>query len=300
IKEIQEEGEILGIPDLVDMPTGMIKRTLQDQRSIVSKFIGAQGTASVQNDARLSGVVSTLYRNSIGKLGPKEFKNFSEIADEGLKAEKWFNPDELDSMLLSRGYEKGTKSYDKIVTAYYSARQISDSSYFLSNRDLYTNAARRGLREIELFDNPINEGVSGNSLSSPFNGKEIKDLSRFKGSWERQIIYDLEKREFVKGSKEYIKEALENGKTVISPEDATFTKDIFGSPATLIVGPKKSIQVRNLRYQQLGYVPGGRRIYEDTFFVGQTRKGSWPEELGGGSYALRPKTLFTAQTRLQA
>lgn len=266
-------------------PINLLKRVLQSPRSFVDEVLGRMGTASAYNEARITGVVRDIYNRNIRSLPNAQFKEVTEILNQGLIDETWYDPSTLTAKFRDRF---GKEMTDAQMQAYFSARQIEDFGHFVQNRALYQEKVAKGLQTVDLKFTNVGE-FNGNVLVEPDDWLNVARDAR---------IYDAGTNTHVRGTPDVLERLQQQGYIMIRPEDASWTAEAFGEGASFIATKaNKSVVVRDLDFNQLNYLPGGRRRYTDTFFVGQTRSGVYAD---GTRYQLAPRTFRSSATRLEA
>lgn len=281
-KQVVSESMVdKGFQNLV--PVNTAKRWLQAPKAFVDNYTGRQGTAAGAVEARTAGVIKKMYNDHIRKLPSKDFDKVFQIADQGLEEAKWFSPEELANRYRVAHHEPIS---DAQVKAYMTARQISDFSHFTENHAAYVQANAKGLQTVTL------PGV----IQESFNGRVITEA---KGMTEAlgHRVYDATSNTFYQLDQRAY-EAIQKRKLVmVRPEDASWTVELLGEGASYIVTGARQAKAAPLKYEQVGYVAGGRVSYKDKFFVGQVRSGKFED---GTRYQLRPKTHRSATTQLEA
>lgn len=266
-------------------PINLAQRVLQSPRSFIDEVMGRQGNASAFNEARITGVVKDIYNRNIRKLSSSQFSEMREIWNQGLKDERWYNPTELSAQFRNRF---GKSISDEQVQAYYASRQIEDFSHFIQNRALYQEKNAKGLQTINLRFTNVGD----------FNGNVYTNADDYVNLARNARIYDAGSNTFVRGTPETLDRLQRQGYIMVRPEDASWTVEQFGEGASFIATKaSRQVEVRDLDFNQLNYLPGGRRKYTDNFFVGQTRSGTFSD---GTRYQLAPYTFRSARTRIEA
>lgn len=260
-------------------PTHPVKAFFQGPKAFVDTFIGKSGTSSSFNEGRSVGILKDIYNKNFSKLSYKDKSTLSEIFDEGLVEEKWYTSDELSTM-----YRKNTGKElpAKVEQAYHALVKVSDYTWFVQNRALYQDKVAKGLNSIKL-----------DMLDEPINGKMFSDAADVRRNITNHNIYDPESGSVVKATPDVVDKMIKKGYMIVRPEDATWTQDAFGSPASFIASKRNSVKISQLDLDQLGYIKGGRRAYTSNFFVGQKRHIRGAD---GSMYLGTPKVMRTADT----
>jgi hypothetical protein len=264
-------------------PVNSLQRWVQAPKAFVATVLGKQGTAAGSIDARITGVVKEIYNKNIRKLPSKDFQKVFQVADEGRVSEVWYSANELAAKYLGRHGEQISEAQTK---AYMTARQISDLGYHMENKAAYKQAAGKGLESITL----------PGRIRESFNGRLITDSAAMTEAIGSRV-YNAIDNTFYRLDQEGYELLVKRGMFLARPEDSSWTVEILGEGASYIAGSPRQVKSSALDPVQVGYTGGGRIVYDDKFFVGQTRSGQFSD---GTRYQLRPKTHRSAKTLLEA
>ena len=190
--------------------------------------------------------------------------------DEGGRL-TWYDKSEfLREFRAAGGREKQS---DRGWEAYVAAKEANDLDFFVRNEVEYRRIVDNGFEELSI------PGLVDNSLAKVITKPSPDDIQTGRvfdhetGLIVREPITDLDKATVYR---------LRN--PIDTPQ----------GPVNIVVS--RSGKTKPPSYQQLGYRPGGHRIYEGQFFVKQGRK--FTDE--GKSYNLPPLTHIAAMTPARA
>lgn len=261
-------------------PHHPVKTFFQGPKAFVDSFIGKMGTSSAFNEGRITGVLKDVYNKNFSKLSTRSKSELSEIMDEGLNQEKWFTSEDLQSMYRTN---TGKELPADVEQAYHAMVKMSDYTWFIQNRAIYQDKVSKGFLQVSL-----------DMLDEPVTAKVLSDATDIKRNITNHTIYHPDTGNVVKATPEVVEDIVKKGYMVVRPEDATWTGELFGSPASYIATKRKGLKISQLDpLGQLGYVQGGRREYTSNFFIGQKNHMTGAD---GSKYLGSPKVMRTADT----
>lgn len=213
----------------------------------------------------------------IPTLSSQEKDVLSKALRYNQKQDAWFSDKaEFISYLQRNNVEFKPKMWE----AYTQLQKVSDMDYMLRNDALRENLATKGYQTLD---------VSKTRLAEHFNGGKVTGKSIDVEDLSDTIVYDLQNsRVFKKGelsTEEWAKLKDKNWQAyTLAPKDVG--KDFGG--AAVFISPKGVITRNELEFFQLGYRPGGHRIYKDNLYVVQ--QASRITNSDGSTLMFRPAT----------
>lgn len=266
---------------------GDIGRLLQGPKSFVDSFISTHGTAASLNESKISSDLRKIVNKRIYDLPKQEFREVNELLNLSLRTDsrKWMSVDDLN---VESRLRWGKDLSDRQVLAYNTAKQVSDFAHFLDNRKIFQEKAARGLDTIRM--GMFKDSFEGNVYTDPSN------FIKFPGNAR---VYRADKNTVSNMGEQEIKELMDQGYMVIRPDDPSFMFDELADNAAsyIITKRSKDVKISPLDYDQLAYMPGGRREYRAPFYIGQHRSGEFSD---GTKYTRNPLVLRSAQTKKDA
>lgn len=262
--------------------TGRIGAWIKNPANSIADVLAQKLAVTEGIQSRLHGAVVKPLLKDIKALSKREQKDLEAILSLGEQEQKRFTQEELASH-----FEKtlGRLPSDKEINAYYSLQELQDFSWAMLDRNVYVDKVRRGFETVRVFDN-------GAFDTAKRNGRVVSpDATR------SNRVYDLEdQRGYAAGSNETkFKEKLDSGNYIVVQLEGEY--DFADEPIKYILAHKRSVERGPLKRTQLGYVPGGQRIYTNKFFVKQARSFEFKD---GSKAWSNPLTHFTVATEKEA
>ena len=207
-----------------------------------------------------------------------------QIVAKGMTDQKWYTNDELN-ILSHRVMKRDMTVIER--EAYHAYQKLNDWEWALRNDEVYKSKVVAGYESVE-FDSAL--------------GKVNLQDARINESLDnipQQRMYDVDngvhyttERPMTEGEL-----ALKKGQNYVVVKLREAQKMADGTYVQTFLVRRNSLSRRPLERTQIGYVPGGHRMYEGDHFVKQTRRASQPDT--GKELLLAPKT-FVVGTRQEA
>lgn len=262
--------------------TGRIGAWFKNPDNSIARVFAEKQHITEGIQSRLHSAVVKPLLKPVGRLTKNEQKSLQTILALGEKEQVRFSQEEL-----ARHYEN---TFDRLPTpkeveAYYNVQELQDFAWSVLDRNVFVDKVRRGFETVRVSD-----GAAFDTLRR--NGRIAAA-----GKTRTNRVYDLEdQRAFAAGTNEAkFAEKMETGnyKLVELEGDYVFADE----PVKYILAHKNSVQRGPLNRTQLGYVPGGQRIYPHKFFIKQANS----FEFKDGTKAFRnPLTHFAVATEREA
>lgn len=262
--------------------TGRIGAWVKNPDNSVAQVFAEKQHITEGIQSRLHSTVVKPLLKPLKKISKGEQRKLETILTLGEKQQKRFTPEEL-----AAHYENTFSRLpsEREVEAYYNIQELQDFAWSVLDRNVYVDKVRKGFETIRVAD-----GGEFDTLAR--NGRIV--------SPERigtHRVYDLEdQRAYVAGTNsEKFSEKIATGNYQLVEIEGSYS--FADEPVKYILAHKNSVQRSPLARTQLGYVPGGSRIYSSKFFVKQANS----FEFKDGSKAWQnPLTHFTAATEKEA
>jgi hypothetical protein len=196
----------------------------------------------------------------------------------------WYNEDELNT-LAQRTLKRDLTDVE--LDAYNAFRELNDVEYWMRNDEVYKSKVVAGWESAE-FDTPIGK----------INLQDVKVNEKL-DSAGRQRIYDVETGQHFTTERPMTDTelALKKGQNYVIVELREAQKMADNTYVQRFLVRRNNLSRRPLERTQVGYVPGGHRMYEGDHFVKQARRAVQGDTLK--EFFLSPRT-FVVGTRQEA
>lgn len=262
--------------------TGRIGAWIKNPDNAIARVFAEKQHITEGIQARLHAAVVKPLLKPIRKLNNKQQKDLQTILAFGEQEQKRFTQEEL-----ARYYEDtfGRLPTEREVEAYYNVQELQDFAWSVLDRNVYVDRARRGFETVRVTDGGEFDTLARNGrIASPERTRTHR-------------VYDLEdQRGYAAGTNEAkFQEKMKTGNYQLVELEGDYV--FANEPVKYILANKNAVQRAPLKRTQLGYIPGGQRIYTEKFFVKQANS----FEFKDGSKAWRnPLTHFAAGTEREA
>ena len=246
VNENQAVGKIdVGVAENMG-PVGEFLRSPYNYLSNQPLITGAR-----LKQARLGDIIRAEV-GDIERLAPKEIDLLENAFLYNQKTNRWFeSPAELEVFFESKGLGWKPK-YGKVYEQF---RQLSDLSYFMTNRRIYDRLKGQGYETLE---------VNSVKLADDFNGNFITGKTLDTASLKNERVYDIEAG--------MVREAEDMTDVVVQElVDKGYEAHLLAIPAEsmnkigqtrVVIAKKGAVKRQPLHTQQVGYAPGLRRQYD--------------------------------------
>jgi hypothetical protein len=196
----------------------------------------------------------------------------------------WYNEDELN-ILAQRSLKRDLTDVE--LDAYNAFRELNDIEWSMRNDEVYKSKVVAGWESAE-FDTPIGK----------INLQDAR-INEKLDSVGRQRIYDVETGQHFTTERPMTESelALKKGQNYVIVELREAQKMADNTYVQRFLVRRNNLSRRPLERVQVGYVPGGHRMYEGDHFVKQARRAVQGDTLK--EFFLSPKT-FVVGTRQEA
>lgn len=288
IKQIGDETGVIKPVDLKDIGAETaLTAYIKSGTSTLPKFLSEQVNVSgFSREAIYSNVVKPLIKK-VEKVNKRGQEGIRQVLNVGQSRQKWFTQAEFETE-----FERavGRRPNKNEIVGYYTMKEVNDLDWFLHNRSEYERLASKGTKQFTFkdFDTNLN-------INPVVQGRKIETLS----DPEARRFYDINNNaHYPKGSltrQEFDKLINEEGYTVLKLEGSPLKTEV-GYVDNILV-KRNSILEEGLDPIQLGYTPGGHRLYRGKYFGKQARVGSYTDT--GEKYVLNPLTHIVGTTKKQ-
>lgn len=232
--------------------------------------------------SRLRGNVVKPLLKPLSKLTKKQSNDIETILVMGEREQKRYNIEELYHFYENTFKREPT---DNELVAYYAVQELQDFNWDLFNTKQFADKARRGMETIKVFD------------ESDFNTLRRNGIVVSPSETRTQRVYDLEdQRSYTPGSnEEAFAKKVETGNYNLVRLEGEY--NFAGEDIKYILTHKRSMTRGPLQRQQMGYIPGGPRIYKGRFPVKQANSVEFKD---GTMVFKNPLTHFIVDTELEA
>ena len=203
---------------------------------------------------------------------------------KGMTDQKWYTDDELN-ILSQRAFKRNMNAVER--DAYHAYRELNDVEWALRNDEVYKSKVVAGYESVE-FDTSLGKI----NLQDARVDENLDNIPQ-------QRVYDVNngvhyttERPLTEGEL-----ALKKGQNYVVVKLREAQKMADGTYVQNFLVRRSDMSRRPLERTQLGYVPGGHRMYEGDHFVKQTRRAVQPDT--GKELLLAPKT-FVVGARQEA
>jgi hypothetical protein len=207
-----------------------------------------------------------------------------QIVVKGMNDQTWYTDDELN-ILSRRVMKRDMTPVER--DAYYAFRELNDVEWSLRNDEVYKSKVVSGFESAE-FDTSLGK----------VNLQDVK-IDENLDNIPQQRIYDVSngvhyttERPMTPGEL-----ALKKGQNYVIVKLRDAQKMADNTYVQTFLVRRSDLSRRPLERTQLGYVPGGHRMYDGDHFVKQTQRAVQPDT--GKELLLSPKT-FVVGTRQEA
>lgn len=281
-ENVTETGVISPVLKEADFKdVGVISQYFKNALAAVPDLLAS---ARLQQTLQKTGIhtdIITPLTKLIDAVPARDKKILQQVLTIGERAQKWFNGNELQSVIERIA---GRRATDREIKAYYAAKELSDFVWSVFDWNLYIERARRGVLTAQISD------LADTGFDTGRRNAARLDNPNFNG----MRLYDLETHRHGKNL-DGIAEKYATGNYELYILEDTYTYK--GEPVKIILAPKRSVTSGLLERRQLGYIAGGSRENAFKYFVKQTVKGRFTD---GDAYYLTPKTHIAARTLKQA
>lgn len=232
--------------------------------------------------SRMQSVIIKPLVRPIKKLKNKEIEDLGNILTLGEQQQKWFSNEEL---FFNYERMRGSGPNEKELLAYHAARELNDFDWQVRNRQAYVTRARNGFETVQITD--------GGTFDTGRRNAKIISPDAIQG----KRIYDLEDKLSLPAgtADDQIKAKLDTGNYNVVKLEGVAEAD--GEKVKYILANKSSMTRGPLELEQLGYTPGGHRLYRDKWFVKQADSIEFNDGTTGFD---NPLTHIVAKTEKQA
>lgn len=280
-------------------------KSLEDfgRASIVGRFVSSPAVSSNTTIlAEYKRALSGASRISEEFLKPKQklFRSLksdvkaslesvvSKLRDEG-SADQGGRTDWYDRGEFSQRYRQihgSDANLDKAWEAYLGLKEVSDLDYFIRNEVVRKKMVDEGWQEVH--------GVE----EYPIVGKDVTSSAKNTlKDFETVRVLDKTTNTIVKSGDELEQSLAADKALKVFRLKEPLSDDVLG-PVNYVVSRGK---MKDLESQQIGYKPGGHRVYEGDHFVKQDRTFSPSEEVGSSkTFVSHPITHIVAKSPARA
>lgn len=238
-------------------------------------------------ESRRNGLVNILNKTFAPRfkaLKKEEFKLLDTIARVEDHEARWMDDTELSDLYVA---EFGIGSDPtKFIDAHRAFQQINDIEYFLRNASVYSELSTRGFSTVSL------KGVS----IGDFAARTARVETDLVGARPRGPVFDATEGKMVNLSDLDRKAYQDKGYVLVR----YLNTELFGDDGHIsryALVKKTQMEESPLAYNQLGYRPGGHRIYDETvrYWIKGAQVRTQPST--GKEVLLNPTTILGGQTR---
>jgi hypothetical protein len=254
-------------------------RKVLSAKAIGDNFLAGLAQVADNKRARVLTVVQNVHASKIRKLNNESRDIVSQVLSKGSNDERWYTPDEVDT-LVQRAYGRPATVAEK--EAVQAAQDINDIEYALRNDEVWKKKAIRGLETVtSKLGSRINAKINENMELVPKGRATVLDTGE---SFSAKKPLTAER----------VAELKSEGYVLVTTEQP-FTHNGIKSRDFFI---KKGDMTREtLRRDQVGYRAGGHRMYEGMYFIRQAVKGVQQD---GQEFLANPKTYLVTMTPAEA
>jgi hypothetical protein len=281
--DVAENG--ITAPELkkADFPeTGRVWGYIKNPDNSVAQAFSEARHLSEGARSRIQARIVTPLVREVKRLSKTEINDMNKVLIRGEQSQKWFSPEELHYE-----YERvrGSSPTDKEIVSYYAVKELNDLDWAIRNREAYVKRARQGYETVSITDGAeFNTGrrngivLSSNELS----GKRIFDV-------EEHTSYGPGSND------EVLSQKLATGNYSLVRLEGTVS--YADEHVKYVLVNNRSMTRGALETNQLGYRPGGHRLYKDKWFVKQANSLEFKDGTTGWN---SPLTHIVAKTKGQA
>lgn len=270
------------IANLSTKGVNFFRRFLSRPESWVDDKLHLFGQVSEQALNQITKQGQIVYDRTIGKLGSKEIDRILPVLELQRTRERWLEPKEIkEEYMRLHGKPIPNKELDALA----GFELLDRFAYELDNKTIYQKKKALGFQSVD-------EDVFGIQV----NGKVVEDFPK------DDIIFDSNSGTVIR--KDELPEDYLVNNTVLEVDDINGFKgrdgfeNLMTSPTKYISVPADRVKLRELDYQQLAYLQGGRNRYDrSTIFLKQA---DLVTRSDGKKVRKNDKTLFTATSMPQA
>ena len=259
-----------------NMPeTGVYTNVLNVKtRSVIKRFLGgarersdevlanlAQRSEGARNRI-INDVVRTLWKDV--QVDPASKERLANLWQVGENQGKWWSLDEANA-LYQRTYRRDISQRE--WAAYQGLRKINDIEYLIRNDVMWKEKVIRGVESGSIDLGPNQMPISSVNMIVDENftkGMKGRGLNVSDGT---QYTKELDAAEIERLKNDgFVRVQLENPH--IAPD---------GSQVHTLIVRRTDLRREALKREQLAYRAGGHRIYQEKYFVKQTKRGTQPD-----------------------
>ena len=254
--------------------TTALSRFLLSARANSDEGLMAAGLLSGNRRQRIIRDVIQPYQQQLSRLKGREQDTLAAIWQVGGQRMEWFSRSQFENL-----YERATGAVPstRVYEAYKASIRMNDMEWTLRNESLYRERLTRGMETIT-FESP---GLSVNRM----NGQVLGEVPA------RDGVFDLSTGEYFRPGQ---LDSIPDGYRMVRLETPETTTS--GYRVRTVMAPQASIKTSALRMDQLGYRPGGHRMYQGDRFVRQARSGKNPD---GSQYWENDRTFIVGRTNAE-
>lgn len=264
-----------------------LARFLSGGRLIETKDLyGAAALAESRRNAIIQHL-NKVFNPKFKAINKEERALLNTIVRVEDKEARWMGKDEL----MGQFYFKFGPGSDpkRFLDAHMAFRQINDIDWFLRNANVYSDLSTRGYRTVAL------RGMYGSSNYAPHTAKVETDLV---GARPKTAVFDAEEGKMVDMNTLDRKAYQDQGFVLVRYLDTQkFGANGYMTKYALI--RKSNIDDMPLNRVQLGYRPGGHRIYDKSVRYWIKGAHQITDPLSGKPVLLDPITLKGGLTRVE-
>lgn len=254
---------------------GAMSRLLRNTSETLDENLYGKANVADQKFNRMSKMILGEIHKAYAPLTKNERMWLGQILLKGENANMWFTPEQF-STLVERSMGKAPS--DRMIHAYESYHVLNDFEFALRNDGVYRDKVIRGM-----------ESVKFNAFDEPFDFDGFINYNPIKAPRDR--VYNITDDIHYVGDKtlsdKAMKELSAKGYIYVRLEKPVKLKD--GTSISHFVGKQSDFAISRLRKDQLGYKPGGHRIYESRY---QVKQASWIEQPDTGQKSLQNPNVF--------
>lgn len=281
--DVAENGIVAPELKKADFPeTGRIWGYIKNPDNSVAQIFSEARHLSEGARSRVQAQVIRPLIKELKRLSNDEIITMNKVLISGEKKQRWFTPEELH---LEYERVRGTPPTDKEIVSYYATKELNDVDWSIRNREAYVKRVRQGYETIRITDGAELDTGRRNGIvlsSNELAGKRVFDVE--------------EHTSFSPGSNDAkLSEKLATGNYSLVRLEGTFT--YADEQVKYILVNNRSMTRGALERNQLGYRPGGHRLYKDKWFVKQANSIEFKDGTTGWN---SPLTHIVAKTKAQA
>lgn len=283
----------------VKMPmreTGFYSNPLAPQASnILSRFflnarkvsdVWLQDLAQVAGNTRQRiGTALTGKLKNINSLNQNELSSLGQVLQYGINNQVWLRDDEL-AVVYRRAFNREASA--KEISAYHDYQDLNDMEFALRNDTKWSQLHLKGYRSV--------------SISTQETGIEKANaiIDRKMSTPPNERVYDtIDKKHYTAADPltvEKLDDARAKGAVMVKLENPTKLPD--GTTVKNFLVRPQDMDEQALVRTQLGYSPGGHRMYSGDWFVKQAREITQPDTKA--TQLVNPNTFINAETTQDA